>query len=55
MNPERKVKKSPTLDTVVSLFFLSPREIGVVHCGGKIGSGQNLQVCVALVIPGQST
>ena len=51
VEPARKVKKPPALDTIVSPLLLSPGEIGVVHCGGKIRSGQNLQACVTPVIP----
>ena len=50
-----KLKKLPVIYTIVTRLLLSPGAIGEVYCGGKIGSSQNLQTCVAPVIPGQST
>ena len=55
VKPECKLKKLPKIDIILSLLLLSPGDIGVVYCGGKIRSGQNLQSCVIPVIPGQST
>ena len=47
-----KFKKLPVIYTIVTRLLLSPGAIGEVYCGGKIGPGQNLQTCVASVIPG---
>ena len=54
VKPDRKVRKHAASDYSVSLLLISPGEIGVAYCSGKIESS-NLQPCVARVLPRQAT
>ena len=54
VKPER-VSKSAVFSSLVKLYLVSLGDVSNVICGGKIGSRQNLQICVASVTPGLST
>ena len=54
VKPDRKVRKHAASEYSVSLLLISPGEIGVAYCSGKIESS-NLQSCVARVLPRQAT
>lgn len=50
-----RVSKYAVFSSLVKVYLVSLGDVGNVICGGKIGSRQNLQTCVASLTPGLST